>query len=149
MVLASLRFLYSLLLLLLLIPLIFFSVFNSPETSFATHSNQTYSIEGNDVPCFATAESNMCGFFSQPWDAVKHVLFVDYLGDWFIAIVFFPIYAVVFLLTKNATYAGLIGVTIVAGTNQAESLAFEVMIPLIAISTGLAFFEVIRKRSIE
>ena len=38
---------------------------------------------------------------------------------------------------------------IVIGTDQAESLPFEISITLIAISAGLAFFEVIRKRVME
>lgn len=125
-----------------------------PNTVYADHSNQTYTVifnatHNSTVPCFATTESNMCGFASNPWGAIKHAMFVDYLGDWFIAIVYFPIIAVIFVLTRNGTYTGLVGITIVAGTNQAETLAFEVTLPLVAISTGLAFFEVMRKRTVE
>lgn len=130
------------------IPLLFLSII--PSIVYATHSdNDTYFVDGKEVPCFATQESQMCGFISNPWDAIKHALFVDYLGDWFVAVVYFPIISLVFILTRNATYTGLVGMFIVIGTDQAESLPFEISITLIAISTGLAFFEVIRKRVME
>ena len=117
--------------------------------AYADHSNSTYTVDGESVPCFATNESQMCGFISNPWNAIKHALFVDYLGDWFVAVVYFPIISLVFILSRNATYTGFIGFFIVIGTDQAESLPFEISITLIAISAGLAFFEVIRKRVVE
>jgi len=127
---------------LFLFPLIFLI----PQESFADHTNATYTVNNQTVPCFATTNSSMCGFIDNPWNAIKHVFFVDYLGDWFVAIMFFPIIIVMYLLTKNGTYAGLIGLFIVAGTNQAQTLAVEVGITLVAISTGFLFYEVIRKR---
>ena len=135
--------------------LLFLSILINIIPAYATHSDDdnddsiTYTIDGKEVPCFATRESQMCGFISNPWDAIKHALFVDYLGDWFVAVVYFPIISLVFILTRNFTYTGFIGMFIVIGTNQAESLPFEISITLIAISAGLAFFEVIRKRVME
>jgi hypothetical protein len=134
---------------LLFMPLLFLSITVILPTAYATHSNSTYTVNGEEVPCFATNESQMCGFISNPWNAIKHALFVDYLGDWFVAVVYFPIISLVFILTRNFTYTGLIGMFIVIGTDQAESLPFEISITLIAISAGLAFFEVIRKRVME
>ena len=131
----------------------FLSLFTIQE-SFADHSNQTWTIPINathnaTVPCFATTESNMCGLFSNPWDAIKHVFFVDYLGEWFIVIVYFPPVVVIFLLTRNGTYAGLVGLFVIASTNQADSLPVEIALTLLAISGGFAFFEVFRKRVME
>ena len=125
------------------------SIFIIPQESFATHTEDVYLIEGQEVPCFATTESGMCGFFTQPWDAIKHALFVDYLGDWFIAIVYFPLIAVIFALTKNGTWTGLVGLFIVATTNIGDTIAIEITLPLVAISGGLGFYEVIRKRVME
>ena len=116
---------------------------------YADHSDTIYTVNNQTVPCFATQESQMCGFISNPWDAIKHALFVDYLGDWFVAVVYFPIISLVFILTRNFTYTGFVGMFIVIGTDQAESLPFEISITLIAISAGLAFYEVIRKRVME
>lgn len=117
--------------------------------AFADHSNMTYTINNQTVPCFATYESDMCGFFENPWNAIKHVLFIDYLGDWFIAIAYFPIIITIVALTRNTTFAGLVGLFIVASTNIGDTLQVEVGITLVAISTGFAFFETIRKRVME
>lgn len=129
--------------------LISLSFFLIPQESFTTHSNATYTVDNQTVPCFATSESNMCSFFSNPWDAVKHALFVDYLGDWFIAIVYFPIIAVIYVLTKNGTYTGLGGLFVVATTEIGDTLPVEIALSLVAISAGFGFFEVIRKRVME
>ena len=133
-------------LIVLFIPLLILSI---PSLVYATHSDDTYIVDGETVPCFATNESQMCGFISNPWNAIKHALFVDYLGDWFVAVVYFPIISLVFILSRNFTYTGFIGMFIIIGTDQAESLPFEISITLIAISAGLAFYEVIRKRIME
>lgn len=123
--------------------------FTIPQESFANHSNQTFTINNSTVPCFATPESNMCGFFSEPWNAIKHALFIDYLGDWFVAIVYFPIIAVIFVITKNGTYTGLGGLFVVATTNIGDTLPIEIALSLVAMSGGFGFYEVIRKRVME
>lgn len=125
------------------------TVFFTSGIAFADHTNATYTIDNQTVPCFATTNSSMCGFIDNPWGAIKHVLFVDYLGEWFIAIVYFPIIIVVFVLTKNGTYTGLVGLFVVASTNQADTLPIEVALPLLLISGGFAFYEALRKRVVE
>ena len=112
----------------LLIPMVFLYVI--PSIVYADHSDTIYTVNNQTVPCFATQESQMCGFISNPWDAIKHALFVDYLGDWFVAVVYFPIISLVFILTRNFTYTGFVGMFIVIGTDQAESLPFAIKSPL-------------------
>ena len=104
----------------------------------------TVNATGSD--CIYIQASRYCGFFESPWNAMKKILGEDYIGDWFYILIWFPIPMVVYLTTRNGTYAGFVGMGIMISIQTIDQTVFEISLSMIAISAGFLFYEILRKR---
>lgn len=103
-------------------------------------------ITGDGFDCTVIFESNMCGWLENPWPAVKKMLGEDWVGDWFYVFIWFPFPMVVYLATRNGTYAGFLGLGIMLAIQQIDPVIFQVALSMVAICAGFVFYESVRKR---
>lgn len=97
-------------------------------------------------PCYVKMDGDYCGLFSNPFDAISNAFLKEYIGDWYLILLFVPFPICVVIITKNFTYGGFIGLIMVGMLHTIDDVAFEIALTMVAISTGLVFIETIYKR---
>lgn len=137
---------------------VLFPTLNATMRAFLDSTNNDYAIgkldnslilNGEGFNCVTIEASNWCDMFNDPWGAIKKALGEDYIGDWFYVIVFFPLPFMVFLVSRNGTYAGFVCLPIILFINTIDQVVFEISLSLIALAGAFGFYEMLRKRLIE
>jgi len=137
---------------------ILFPELNATMRSFLDTNNNDYAIgkldnsleiNGDGFNCITIEASNWCNMYNDPWGAVKKALGEDYIGDWFYVFVFFPIPFMVFLVSRNGTYAGFVCLPILLFINTIDKVVFDISLSFIALAGAFAFYDLIRKRLVE
>ena len=135
-----------------------FPSLNSTMRSYLDSNNLDYGIgkfdnsimiSGSGFNCITIESSNWCDMFNNPWGALKKALGEDYIGDWFYVFVFFPIPMMVFLVSRNGTYAGFVSLPIILAINTIDPIIFEISLSMLALAGAFGFYELLRKRLVE
>jgi len=135
-----------------------FPLLNSTMRTFLDTNDLDYSVAkfdnslkivGSGFNCVTIEASNWCDFFNSPWDGIKKALGEDYIGDWFYVLVFFPIPMMVFLTSRNGTYAGFVSLPIILFINTIDQVVFEISLSMIALAGAFAMYDLLRKRLVE
>jgi len=135
-----------------------FPELNATMRSFLDSSNNDYAlgkldnsliIVGEGFNCITIEASNWCDMYNDPWGAIKKALGEDYIGDWFYVFVFFPLPFMVFLVSRNGTYAGFVCLPILLFINTIDDVVFDISLALLALAGAFGFYEMIRKRLVE
>lgn len=111
--------------------------------------DNTLEINGEGFNCVTIEASNWCNMYGDPWGAIKKALGEDYIGQWFYVFVFFPLPFMVFLVSRNGTYAGFVCLPILLFINTIDKVVFEISLSFIALAGAFAFYDLIRKRLVE
>jgi hypothetical protein len=101
---------------------------------------------GEGFDCTVIPESNMCGWLENPWPAVRKMLGADFIGDWFYVFIWFPFPMVFYLMTRNGTYAGFLGLGIMLVIETIDPVIFEVALSMITICAAFTFYETFRHK---
>lgn len=121
--------------------------FSAPAGTTIERGTTKIKLEVEGTNCMLVTASRQCGFFTEPWEALKTVLLADYIGQWFYVIIFLPIPMVIYLQTRNGAYAGFASLGLMLALHElVEQLVFETALSMIAIAAGFLFYEVLRKR---
>ena len=137
---------------------ILFPQLNATMRTFLDTENNDYAlgkldnsitIVGLGFNCITIESSNWCNMYEDPWGAIKKALGEDYVGDWFHVFVFFPIPFMVFLTSRNGTYAGFVCLPILLFINTIDQVIFDISLSFIALAGAFAFYDLLRKRLIE
>jgi hypothetical protein len=137
---------------------ILFPTLNATMRTFLDTNNNDYAIgkldnslmiEGLGFNCITIEASQWCNMYNDPWGAIKKALGEDYVGDWFYVFVFFPIPFMVFLTSRNGTYAGFVCLPILLFINTIDQVVFDISLSFIALAGAFAFYDLIRKRLVE
>lgn len=140
------------------IALMVFPTYNATMRSSLDSNNYEYgierhesdlTIEGDGFSCVIIQASGYCNILNDWWGAVSLALGKDWIGDWFYVIVFFPFPMATFLITRNGTYAGFIGLGIMLTIQTIDRTIFEIALSMILISAGFGFYEIVRKKLVE
>lgn len=110
------------------------------------HYKHSFTVDGVGIYCFFIRSTDMCGFFDNPWNAIKKMMGEDWIGDWFYVFVFLPLPMIVFLTTRNGTYAGFIGLGIMLVIETIDRTVFEIALSMILICAAFAFYDVFRNK---
>ena len=121
----------SLLFVLLIIPI---------NYAYANHETET------GPKCYESMDGNYCNLLNQPFEAISNAFMKEWIGDWYLVLMFIPFPISIIIITKNFTYGGFIGFIMTGGLITINQTAFEIALTLVAISTGLVFVETIYKR---
>ena len=116
--------------------------------ALANHEN-SFQITGDGFSCITIEASNWCNFFHDPWGGIRKALGEDYIGDWFYVLVFFPIPMMVFLTSRNGTYAGFVSLPIILFINTIDQVVFEISLSMLALAGSFGFYELLRKRLVD
>lgn len=121
---------------------------NDYDYSIGKYQNSII-INGDGFSCITIEASGWCNMFDDPWGAIKKALGEDYIGSWFYVFVFFPIPFMVFLASRNGTYAGFVCLPILLFINTIDQVVFEISLSLMAIAGMFGVYEMLRKRLVE
>jgi len=137
---------------------ILFPQLNATMRTFLDTENNDYAlgalkndikIVGEGFNCITIESSNWCNMYNDPWGAIKKALGEDYVGDWFYVFVFFPLPIMVFLMSRNGTYAGFVCLPILLFINTIDKVVFDISLSFLALAGAFGFYELLRKRLVE
>lgn len=103
-------------------------------------------VNGDGFNCALIAGSGMCDFQEKPWKAIAIAFGADYIGEWFYVIAFFPFPMATYLITRNGTYAGFVGLSFMLFVEAINPMIFEIALTMILISASFGFYEVLKRR---
>lgn len=135
--------------------LMVFPQYNASMLSNLSTNSLTFGLErlqssfytnGEGFTCAIIPGSGLCDFEQKPWKAIAVAFGADYIGDWFTVIVFLPFPFVAYLVTRNGTYAGFVGLGIMGAIEAINPLVFQIALTMILISASFGFYEVLKKR---
>ena len=137
---------------------VLFPQLNATLRTFLDTNNYDYAIGkldnsimfiGDGFNCIIIEASNWCNMYNDPWGAIKKALGEDYIGDWFYVFVFFPLPIMVFLVSRNGTYAGFVCLPILLFINTIDQVVFDISLSFIALAGAFGMYDLLRKRLIE
>ena len=137
---------------------VLFPELNATMRTFLDTNNNDYAIGkldnslmivGEGFNCITIEASNWCNMYNDPWGAIKKALGEDYVGDWFYVFVFFPIPFMVFLTSRNGTFAGFVCLPILLFINTIDQVVFDISLSFIALAGAFAFYDLLRKKLVE
>ena len=111
------------------------------DSAYANHESATATQK-----CYEKTDGLYCNLFSDPFDAISNAFLKEYIGDWYLVLLFVPFPIAIIIMTHNFTYGGYIGLIMTGSILSINQVAFEIALTLIAISTGLVFIETIYKK---
>jgi hypothetical protein len=118
---------------------------NHYEYGIQKFQNSLY-VNGDGFNCAIIAGSGMCNFLDKPWTAIAIAYGQEWIGPWFFVLVFFPFPMATYLITRNGTYAGFVGLGIMLAIQSISPTIFEIALTMILISASFGFYEVIKRR---
>lgn len=140
------------------IGLMVFPTFNATMRTSLDSNGYEYGVErhltefeivGNNFDCVIIQASGFCNLLNDWWGSIALALGANWIGDWFYVIMFFPFPLVTFLVTRNGTFAGFVGLGIMLTIQSIDRTVFEIALSMILISAGFAFYEILRKKLVE
>lgn len=135
--------------------LMVFPQFNATMLSSISSNHFQYGLEkfdnalyvnGNGFNCAIIPGSGMCDFQNHPWTAIGIAFGSEWIGPWFYVIVFFPFPMATYLITRNGTYAGFLGLGIMLAIQTINPMIFQIALTMIFICASFGFYEVIKRR---
>lgn len=125
--------------------LLFLLLSITPILAHAQEYNYT-DYDTEKYKCYETFQSGFCGLFEDPLDAISNAFLKEYLGEWYIVLIFTPFPISAIILTKNFTYGGFVGLIMTGTLNTMDPMAFDIAMYMVAVSTGMVFIDMIYKR---
>ena len=113
---------------------------------FAFNGSVAYAQENNSDKCYERLDGQFCGLFDNPFEAISNAFLKEWIGDWYLVLIFVPFPISAIIITKNFTYGGFLGIIMTGTLETIYPTAFEIALTLISISVGLVFVETIYKR---
>lgn len=106
----------------------------------------SHETDEKPLKCYEKSDGIFCNLLSDPFDALGHAFLKDWIGEWYLVLIFVPFPISIIIVTRNFTYGGFIGFIMTGALESITSVAFEIALALVAISAGLVFIETIYKR---
>ncbi len=135
--------------------LMVFPLYNATMLSNISSNNYQFGLQdfqrslyvnGDGFNCALITGSGMCDFQAHPWKAIAIAYGADYIGPWFYVLVFFPFPFATYLITRNGTYAGFIGLGFMLFVESINPMIFEIALTMILISASFGFYEILKRR---